>query len=168
MSTATAAQQGLMPSYSQASSTAALQARIIAEQAQIAQQALRSGAILDPRISSPGAVLPPVKIPEARPTTPPQAQQNDTTKAATPTSASGKTSPPRNGESTTNATSIPSISHLVHASDSNGSTKESAPTNGERSGSKSPTSADKLKDLLPPIGGSDQRAIRALDRKFMI
>jgi len=170
MSSATAAQQGFAPPYNPTSSTAALQARIIAEQAQIAQQALRSGTVLDPRITSPGATLPPVKIPEVRPTTPPQAQQNgNTAKADSPTSANGKTSSsPRNGETTTKSTSIPSISHLVHASDSNGTTNEISVPTGERSGSKSPTTGDKLKDLLPPIGGSDQRAIRALDRKFMI
>lgn len=43
--------------------------------------------------------------------------------------------------------------------------------NGDRSGSKSPTGGDKLKDISHDklhIVGSDQRAIRALDRKFMI
>lgn len=64
ISIATAAQQDLVPAYNQTSTQAALQARIIAEQAQIAQQAVRSVPIIDPRISSPSASLPPIQISE--------------------------------------------------------------------------------------------------------
>lgn len=173
MSTATAAQQGLVPAYNQSSSQAALQARIIAEQASIAQRALQSAPMIDPRITSPPTTLPPVQLPaEARPTTPPKQNGTVVAKADTPTST-GRVSP-RGEASGTTATSIPSISHLVHATDSAGGASDNKTSNGERAGSKSPKSGEsreKPKDIPHDklnIGGEDQRAIRVLDRKFMI
>lgn len=163
MSTATAAQHGLVPTYPPNPNQIAIQARLIAEQASIAQRALQSAPMIDPRITSPVSSLPPVQVADIRPTTPPQPSISQ---ANTPTSA-GRVSP-NEKNNTAGATSIPSISHLVHATDSSSVAADNK--NNSRAGSKSPKGQNP-KDIPHDklnIGGEDQRAIRVLDRKFMI
>ncbi|MAD86724.1 MAG: hypothetical protein CL912_27520 [Deltaproteobacteria bacterium] len=177
MSTATAA--NLMPSYAPNPSPRVAQARLVAEQqAQLAQRALQNPSLLDPRLSAPQISLPPVQVPETpRTSTPPQAtaQPQSTSQPNTPPGdrpASPKDTPKTNG--TSQAQSIPSISHLVHATDSV-SVMSDNKSNSSRTGSKSPkpVNSDNQRPTDIPhdklnIGGEDQRAIRVLDKKFMI
>jgi hypothetical protein len=174
MSTATA--QNTMPHYAPNPSPRVAQARLVAEQqahaeqqAQIAQRALQSAApILDPRLI--GQNLPPVQVNGAlRASTPPGKPQDQ---ANTPGS-NGRASPngTPNGNSTSQAQSIPSISSLVHATDSV-SVMSDNKSNSSRAGSKSPKEDNQRPKDIPHeklnIIGEDQRAIRVLDRKFMI
>jgi hypothetical protein len=189
MSTATA--QNLMPIYAPNPSSRVAQSRDIVEQAQVAQRALQSGApMLDPRLMNPlnpiqqqsSQHLPPVQLSAIqtpqRTTTPPQ--PTSVPQVGTPTSANRPASPkdvsPKtNGPS--QAQSIPSISHLVHATDSVSVISDNK-SNSSRAGSKSPprengmsNGEQKPKDIPHEklnILGEDQRAIRVLDRKFCI
>ncbi|KAI9049408.1 hypothetical protein LZ554_006442 [Drepanopeziza brunnea f. sp. 'monogermtubi'] len=193
MSTATAANLALsMPSYpSNPSPRVPQTTRLIAEQAQIAQRALQSPPIIDPRLSAPMAPisLPPVQVPLApvqiqtpRTTTPPQVNGTAQSRATTPSPATRPVSPKREtpkSASNSQAQSIPSISSLVHATDSvcvMSDNKSNSNGNASRHGSKSPKSAggeaqrstaDIPHDKLN-IVGEDQRAIRVLDKKFLI
>lgn len=172
MSSATAAQQGLMPVYAPNPSPRVAQARLVAEQqaAQMAQRALQSTPI-DPRIanSAPTSLVPVPVNGTTRTSTPPhQAQANSQT--TTPSSSAPRPpSPKENG--TAQAQSIPSISSLVHATDSV-SVMSDNKSNSSRAGSKSPkeSAEQRPKDIphekLNSIG-EDQRAIRVLDRKFV-
>jgi hypothetical protein len=172
MSTATAAQQGLVPVYAPNPSPRVNQARLMAESAQIAQRALQS-SMIDSRISSPPPQLPPVKLNDppttlppvqisepARAVTPPP-QTGTTSQAATPTSP-GRTSP-KDGSKTSGATSIPSISHLVHATDSSCVVEDNK--NNSRPRSQSPKGEHGPQDISH-IDREGRRAISVLDRKF--
>ncbi|KAL2063885.1 hypothetical protein VTL71DRAFT_4379 [Oculimacula yallundae] len=173
MSTATAA--NLMPSYAPNPSPRVAQARLVAEQqAQLAQRALQTPSMLDPRLSAPIS-LPPVQVHSPpRTTTPPQiTPKSNTSQPSTPPRTGGasptsKETPKANGQ----AQSIPSISHLVHATDSVSVISDNK-SNSSRTGSKSPKGASGQRTSDIPhdklnIGGEDQRAIRVLDKKFMI
>ncbi|KAK2626219.1 hypothetical protein QTJ16_004481 [Diplocarpon rosae] len=184
MSTATAA--NLMPSYVANPSPRVAQARLVAEQqAQIAQRALQAPQILDPRLTTPIS-LPPVQIP--RTVTPPQTTQTPVqpqphARLRSPSPNARPETPKTNGAAP--AQSIPSISSLVHATDSvcvmsdnksnsNGKVTVQVNSNGgsSRHGSNSPQAGgpnDIPHDKLNIGGvGEDQRAIRVLDKKFMI
>jgi hypothetical protein len=175
MSTATA--QNIMPHYAPNPSPRVAQARLVAEQqqhaeqqAQIAQRALQSAPMLDPRLTAPQS-LPPVQVNGTpRTSTPPQNKPQE--QESTPTStgrASPSGTPKANG--TSQAQSIPSISSLVHATDSV-SVMSDNKSNSSRAGSKSPKEDNQRPKDIPHeklnIIGEDQRAIRVLDRKFMI
>ena len=176
MSTATA--QNIMPHYAPNPSPRVAQARLVAEQqahaeqqAQIAQRALQSAAppMLDPRLTSQN--LPPVQVNGTpRTSTPPGTKPQD--QANTP-SSNGRASPngTPNGNSTSQAQSIPSISSLVHATDSVSVMPDNR-SNSSRAGSRSPKEDNQRPKDIPHeklnILGEDQRAIRVLDRKFMI
>lgn len=185
MSTATAQNtlpQNIMQMYAPNRSPRADHAAIVAQQqaqhAQIAQGALQAARMIDPRIAGE---LPPVQINGnggPRQSTPPQTKSNS--QANTPTSMNGQQSPksgsPKlngtNGISTSQAQSIPSISHLVHATDSV-SVMSDNKSNSSRAGSKSPPREGEQKPKDIPhdklnIIGEDKRAIRVLDRKFCI
>jgi hypothetical protein len=175
MSTATAAQQGLYPVYAPNPSPRVAQARLVAEQqAQIAQRALQSQDVLDPRLTaSQPPTLPPVQLNGTpRTSTPPQngsqSQQNTPSPGRAP---SPKSTPTAGG--TSQAQTIPSISSLVHATDSV-SVMSDNKSNSSRAGSKSPKeNGDNQRPRDIPhdklnIVGEDQRAIRVLDKKFMI
>lgn len=169
MSTATAA--NLMPNYQPNISPRLAQARMIAEQAQIAQRALQSAPALDPRLTAPIS-LPPVQVKEPqRAITPPQTTSQSQTNTPSP---GARSSSPKDASKTNGslpAQSIPSISHLVHATDSV-SVMSDNKSNSSRTGSKSPPrEKDRPKDIPHDklnIGGEDMRAIRVLDKKFMI
>jgi hypothetical protein len=175
MSSATAAQQGMMPVYAPNPSPRVAQARLVAEQQALAQRALSAGApMLDPRLTGEQpAPLPPVQNGGQRVSTPPQTKSNS--QANTPTS-SGRPASPKDGtpkmNGTSQAQSIPSISSLVHATDSV-SVMSDNKSNSSRAGSKSPKGGDDQKPKDIPhdklnIIGEDKRAIRVLDRKFCI
>jgi len=175
MSTATA--QNIMPHYAPNPSPRVAQARLVAEQqahaeqqAQIAQRALQSAPMLDPRLTAPQS-LPPVQVNGSpRISTPPQnkTQEQENTPSSTGR-ASPSGTPKANG--TSQAQSIPSISSLVHATDSV-SVMSDNKSNSSRAGSKSPKEDNQRPKDIPHeklnIIGEDQRAIRVLDRKFMI
>jgi hypothetical protein len=146
------------------------------QQAQLAQGAMLAvGRLIDPRLGEPR--LPPVQINSPpRQTTPPQTKSNS--QATTPKSNKGPSTPKggspkiNNAESSSQAQSIPSISALVHATDSV-SVMSDNKSNSSRPGSKSPRETprevEKPKDIPHDklnIIGEDQRAIRVLDRKF--
>jgi hypothetical protein len=173
MSTATA--QNLMPHYAGNPPRVNQRALLAQQQAQLAQGAMMAGRMIDPRLGEPR--LPPVQINSPpRQSTPPQTKSNS--QATTPTSNGRPTSPrdasPKiNGaESTSQAQSIPSISALVHATDSvsvMSDNKSNSSRNGSRSPRETPREAEKPKDIPHDklnIIGEDQRAIRVLDRKF--
>ncbi|KAG9235312.1 Gti1/Pac2 family-domain-containing protein [Amylocarpus encephaloides] len=185
MSSATAAQPQVHPQYARNPSPGMSQVVLVAQQAQIAQGALQAARMIDPRLTGEQP-LPPVQIHgEARPSTPPQAKS--TSPAHTPNSTharpvSRESSPKVSGASGVNGTSqaqiIPSISALVHSTNSV-SVMSDNKSNSSRSGSKSPrqeaasreAEVEKPKDI--PHGklnilGEDQRAKRVLDRKFCI
>ncbi|KAH6677112.1 Gti1/Pac2 family-domain-containing protein [Halenospora varia] len=173
MSTATQHNLG-MPVYAPNPSPRVEQARLVAEQAKMtAQQALRVAPIIDPRLAEQAASqLPPVQINGQRQSTPPQTKSNS--QANTPTSQ-GRPPSPRDVTPKTNgasqAQSIPSISALVHATDSV-SVMSDNKSNSSRAGSRSPREGeqkpkdiphDKLNNLH-----EDKRVIGVLDRKFCI
>ncbi|KAM3078332.1 Gluconate transport-inducing protein [Clarireedia jacksonii] len=168
------------------------QARVVAEQqAQMAQRALQNN-LIDPRITGQLPPVPPVApvngtqtngVP--RTATPPR--QTSASPHHTPKSNQQPTSPAKdqgspttngNGPATSQAQTIPSISSLVHASDSVSvmADNKSNSSNNSRAGSSSPKEKraddDQKATDIPHeklnIGGEDQRAIRVLDRKFMI
>jgi hypothetical protein len=174
MSSATAAQQGIMPVYAPNPSPRVAQARQVAEQqaAQMAQRALQSAPMIDPRITNlTPTTLPPVQVNgTARAITPPQQGQSNS-QNNTPSAAPRPVSPKENGNGTSQAQSIPSISSLVHATDSV-SVMSDNKSNSSRAGSKSPreNGEQRPKDIPHEklnIIGEDQRAIRVLDRKFV-
>ncbi|KAE8448699.1 hypothetical protein EG329_008914 [Mollisiaceae sp. DMI_Dod_QoI] len=175
MSTATAAQQGLIPVYAPNPSPRVAQARLVAEQqAQIAQRALQSAPVLDPRLTAPQpSTLPPVQYSGTpRTSTPPQNGSQSQANTPSPGRApSPKDTPKSSG--TSQAQTIPSISSLVHATDSV-SVMSDNKSNSSRAGSKSPReNGDNQRPRDIPheklnIVGEDQRAIRVLDKKFMI
>jgi len=176
MSTATAA--NLMPSFAPNPSPRIAQARLITEQeAQLAQRALQMPSMLEPRLAAAQISLPPVQVNEPpRISTPPQntSQPKAQSQPSTPTgarSSSPKDTPKANGSS--QAQSIPSISDLVHATDSVSVISDNK-SNSSRTGSKSPKAShcDNQRPTDIPreklsIVGEDQRAIRVLDKKFM-
>ena len=172
MSSATAAQQGLMPVYAPNPSPRVAQARLIAEQqaAQMAQRALQSAPMIDPRITNQTPTsLPPVQVNGSPRTSTPPHQAQSNSQNNTPSSAPRSSSPKENG--TSQAQSIPSISSLVHATDSV-SVMSDNKSNSSRAGSKSPkeNGEQRPKDIPHEklnIIGEDQRAIRVLDRKFV-
>jgi hypothetical protein len=171
-----AAAQNIMPVYAPNPSPRVAQARLVAEreaQAQIAQRALQSTPMLDPRLTAMPQSLPPVQINGTQRATPPP-QNGSQSQANTPTSAGRPPSPQDTAKmnGNTQAQSIPSISSLVHATDSV-SVMSDNKSNSSRAGSKSPkeNSEQRPKDIPHEklnILGEDQRAIRVLDRKFMI
>ncbi|KAL3419692.1 Gti1/Pac2 family protein [Phlyctema vagabunda] len=172
MSNATAAN---LPSYAASPSARVEQARSLAEQqAQMAQRALQSPSIIDPRLTGQNSTtLPPVQI-TPRTSTPPQntaGSRATTPRSATPSKPESQTTPKANA-ATSQAQTIPSISSLVHSTDSV-SVQSDNKSNSSRAGSKSPKEGgdnsrpkdiphEKLNNL-----GEDQRAIRVLDRKFV-
>ncbi|TVY86050.1 cAMP-independent regulatory protein [Lachnellula willkommii] len=173
MSTATAI--NTMPSYQPNPSPRVASARLVAEQqAQIAQRALSAGApLIDPRIIGEQQLSQTQMNAAQRTSTPPQNGHN-ISRTNTPTSSGDSprdTTPKLNG--TTQAQSIPSISSLVHATDSV-SVMTDNKSNSSRAGSKSPKEGgdnQKPKDIPHDklnIIGEDKRAIRVLDRKFYI
>ncbi|PQE19232.1 hypothetical protein CJF30_00007578 [Rutstroemia sp. NJR-2017a BBW] len=161
------------------------QARIVAEQqAQMAQRAMQNN-LIDPRITGQSPTVPPAAPVNgvSRTATPPR--QTSTSPHHTPKSNKEATSPGRdhgspsmNGGATSQAQIIPSISSLVHASNSVSviADNKSNSSNNSRAGSSSPKEKraddDQKATDIPHeklnIGGEDQRAIRVLDRKFMI
>ncbi|CAG8957806.1 hypothetical protein HYFRA_00000145 [Hymenoscyphus fraxineus] len=184
MSTATAQNtlpQNLIPMYAPSRSPRADPAAMAAQQ-QIAQGALQAVRMIDPRIT---VDLPPVQLNgngngPARTSTPPHtkpaSQVNTPTSMGdrSPKSAGSPKVNGTNGLSTSQAQSIPSISHLVHATDSPSVLSDNK-SNSSRAGSKSPPREggdnQKPKDIPHDklnIIGEDQRAIRVLDRKFCI
>jgi hypothetical protein len=173
MSTATA--QNLMPHYASMPQRGDQRALLAQQQAQLAQGAMLAVTrMIDPRLGEPR--LPPVQINSPlRQSTPPQTKSNS--QATTPTSngrlLSPRGSPRPNGtESTSQAQSIPSISALVHATDSvsvMSDNKSNSSRNGSKSPRETPREVEKPKDIPHDklnIIGEDQRAIRVLDRKF--
>jgi hypothetical protein len=161
------------------------QSRLIAEQQAVAQRALQASMqnlpMVDPRLTAPPpTTLAPVQLNgTARTTTPPlhapASQANESSSAHGSPRQYGATSQPQ----TSQAQSIPSISSLVHATDSV-SVMSDNKSNSSRAGSGSPkvdmNAGDQDKDKERPrdipheklhIGGEDQRAIRVLDRKFV-
>ncbi|KAH8819798.1 Gti1/Pac2 family-domain-containing protein [Xylogone sp. PMI_703] len=166
------------------------QARLISEQQAIAQRALQTGAMIDPRITSvPQNALPPVHAGDRHANTPPPSQTASRSPGRSPQmNGNGHISPPREPLSTpkmngtSQAQSIPSISSLVHAQDSISVVpKNEPPTSAPASRAASPqngnttpsaTSRDGRPTDIPHeklnILGEDQRAIRVLDRKFCI
>ncbi|PMD19314.1 hypothetical protein NA56DRAFT_575672 [Hyaloscypha hepaticicola] len=172
MSTATA--HNTMPHYAPNPSPRVAQAQLVAEQqaraeqqAQIAQRALQNtGPVLDPRLQS----LPPVQVNgNPRTSTPPPGARPQE-QVNTPTST-GRASPNGTPNGNSQAQSIPSISSLVHATDSVSVMSDNR-SNSSRAGSKSPKEDNQRPKDIPHeklnIIGEDQRAIRVLDRKFMI
>lgn len=199
MSSATA--QNLMPVYAPNPSPRVAQGRLVAEQqAQMAQRALQSAPpLLDPRLNAPPTSLPQVQtngpqhntLPPVqlngqmngiqRTATPPQ--NTSQPQISTPTSSGRAPSPkgtPQTNGKTSQAQVIPSISSLVHATDSV-CVIEDNKSNSSRQGSKSPIAGE----AKPAESGDNQqpkdipheklnnmatdvRAIRSLDRSFMI
>ncbi len=170
----TAAAHTTMPHYAPNPSPRVAQAQLVAEQqaraeqqAQIAQRALQNaGPVLDPRLQS----LPPVQVNgNPRTSTPPPGARPQES-ANTPTST-GRASPNGTPNGNSQAQSIPSISSLVHATDSV-SVMSDHKSNSSRAGSKSPKEDNQRPKDIPHeklnIIGEDQRAIRVLDRKFMV
>ncbi|CZT10662.1 hypothetical protein WAI453_012597 [Rhynchosporium graminicola] len=178
MSTATAA--NLIPSYAPNPSPRLAQARLIAEQqAQMAQRALQSPSMLDPRLSAPIS-LPPVQVRSPpRTSTPPQLTPKTTLSNPSTPPRTGAVSPPYKDKEAPKANgqaqSIPSIVNLVHATNSVSVISDNK-SNSSRTGSKSPKNVDGRvtagiphdKLAFPGGGADDQRAIRLLDKKFMI
>jgi len=176
MSTATAA--NLMPSFAPNPSPRIAQARLVTEQeAQLAQRALQVPSMLEPRLAAAQISLPPIQVNEPpRTPTPPQntSQPKSQSQPSTPTGArsSPKDTPKADGSS--QAQSIPSISDLVHATDSVSVISKNK-SNSSRTGSKSTKASngdnqrptDIRRKKLSTVG-EDQRAIRVLDKKFMI
>jgi hypothetical protein len=123
--------------------------------------------MIDPRITAP-TTLPAVQLNGTpRTSTPPQNQANSQANTPNGQPPSPKEGPKPNGS--TPATSIPNISHLIHATDSVSVVADNK--NNSRAGSKSPKGEQKPKDIPHEklnIVGEDQRAIRVLDRKFCI
>lgn len=181
MSSATAAQ--ILPNYAPNPSPRAAQARQMAEQqavAAVAQralqaslQSLQSVPVIDPRLQSqPPPNLPPVQLnaPPRAVTPPTQSTSQANTPKSTGQPGSPKDTPKTNGN-TSQAQSIPSISSLVHATDSV-SVMSDNKSNSSRAGSKSPKGDPEQRPRDVPheklnIVGEDQRAIRVLDRKFV-
>jgi hypothetical protein len=174
MSSATAAQQGLMPVYAPNPSPRVAQSQLVAEQqaAQMAQRALQSAPMIDPRITNPTPTsLPPVQVNGTTRTSTPPGQAQSNSQIHTPSSAPRSSSPKENGTASSQAQSIPSISSLVHAENSV-SVMSDNKSNSSRAGSKSPkeNGEQRPKDIPHEklnIIGEDQRAIRVLDRKFV-
>jgi len=156
------------------------------QQAQMAQRAMQNN-LIDPRITGQLPPAPPVAPVNgvSRTATPPRqtsASPHHTPKSNKETTSPGKDhgSPTMNGNgaATSQAQTIPSISSLVHASDSVSvmADNKSNSSNNSRAGSSSPKEKraddDQKATDIPHeklnIGGEDQRAIRVLDRKFMI
>ncbi|KAG0647071.1 cAMP-independent regulatory pac2 [Hyphodiscus hymeniophilus] len=172
MSSATAAQQGLMPVYAPNPSPRVAQGQAVAERqaAQMAQRALQSAPMVDPRLTNPVPTsLPPVQVNGTQRASTPPLQSQSNSQNNTPSSAPRPSSPKENGNS--QAQSIPSISSLVHATDSV-SVMSDNKSNSSRAGSKSPreNGEQRPKDIPHEklnIIGEDQRAIRVLDRKFV-
>jgi hypothetical protein len=160
MSTAT--MQNTMPMYQPNPSPRVEQARAIAEQQAIAARALQNTQLaVDPALQAP--INPP------RTSTPPQGAgpQTSTSQSNTPQSAGREKD---TVISTSQAQSIPSISHLVHATDSV-SVMSDNKSNSSRAGSKSPKDKDESRPKDIPheklnIRVEDRRAISVLDRKF--
>jgi Gti1/Pac2 family transcription factor len=169
-----------MPAYQPNPSPRIEQSRVIAEQQMsqqrmaqqqaIAQRALQSTLMVDPRISQAPTSLPPVNgMP--RTSTPPQHFNNS--QSGTPQSNGRPVSPndlPKSNTMPSQAQSIPSISHLVHATDSV-SVMSDNKSNSSRAGSKSPKdNVDQRPQDIPHeklnTRVEDQRAIRVLDQKF--
>ncbi|RDL33911.1 uncharacterized protein BP5553_08279 [Venustampulla echinocandica] len=177
MGTPTTTAQNTLPVYAPNPSPRVAQARLVAEQqAQIAQGALQAARMIDPRITGEQVQLPPVQVNGApRASTPPQPQS--TSQSNTPSSIHGRPPSPRDTTPKTRvisqAQTIPSISSLVHATDSV-SVMSDNKSNSSRAGSKSPREAgdsQRPKDIPHDklnIIGEDKRAIRVLDRKFCI
>jgi hypothetical protein len=161
-----------MPGYAPHPSPRVAQARLLAEQqaAQMAQRALQSAPIIDPRIMNPAPVPGNGNSSTPRALTPPQPTQGNSPNH-TPASAPRPASPKENGGS--QAQSIPSISSLVHATDSVSVMSDNkSNSNSSRAGSRSPkeNAEQRPKDIPHEklnIIGEDQRAIRVLDRKFV-
>jgi hypothetical protein len=152
MSTATA--QNIMPIYAPNPSPRVAQARLVAEQqAQMAQRALQSGVLIDPRITGAPTTLPPVQVNGiARMSTPPGQGYNSQQQGQNTPSPNGKmeaqTNGSRNGTpAASTAQNIPSISSLVHATD----TSHSVPSASQNSAS----------SLPPPAPGSDRNSPRS-------
>jgi hypothetical protein len=193
MSNATA--QNLVPVYAPNPSPRVAQGRLVAEQsAQIAQRALQSAPMLDPRLATSPPSLPPVQMSGPQHTTLPPVQMNGIPRTSTPpqttsqsqintpTSVGRPLSPkvtPQATSKTSQAQVIPSISSLVHATDSV-SVIEDNKSNSSRQGSKSPKASEakvesgdnqqpkdipheKLNNMA-----TDVRAIRSLDRSFCL
>ncbi|PSS08950.1 hypothetical protein M430DRAFT_53531 [Amorphotheca resinae ATCC 22711] len=160
--------QNTMPAYQPNPSPRIAQARIMAEQQAIAQRALQSASMADPRLALPPTSLPPVNG-MTRSSTPPHNHVNG--QANTPQSPGRGPSPngtPKPTTNTSQAQSIPSISHLVHATDSV-SVMSDNKSNSSRAGSRSPreNGEQRPKDIPHEklnIRVEDQRAIRVLDK----
>lgn len=162
-----------MPVYAPNPSPRVAQGRLVAEQqaAQMAQRALQSAPMIDPRITNTSTSLPPVQVNGAPRTSTPPHQTQSSSQNNTPSSAPRPASPKENGTASSQAQSIPSISSLVHAENSV-SVMSDNKSNSSRTGSKSPkeNGEQKPKDIPHEklnIIGEDQRAIRVLDRKFV-
>lgn len=181
MSNATA--QNIMPVYAPNPSPRVAQGRLVAEQsAQIAQRALQSAPmVVDPRLSGPPSLppvqtehqqrsLPPVQmsVPVPRMTTPPQVKSE--VAMVTPGSGGGAPSP-KTAPASSQAQVIPSISSLVHATDSVCVMSDNK-SNSSRQGSKSPKTEAKRTTDIPHEklnnSAQDARAIQSLNRTFMI
>jgi hypothetical protein len=140
----------------------------IAQQQAIAQRALQSTPMMDPRSHQPTS-LPPVN--GLRRTPPPQHLGNS--QSSTPQSSGQPVSPndlSRPIPAPSQAQSIPSISHLVHATDSVSVISDNK-SNSSRPGSRSPReNGDQRPKDIPHeklnTRVEDQRAIRVLDQKF--
>lgn len=162
-----------MPTYAPNPSPRVAQARLVAQQQALAQRALQAAPMLDPRLtnSPPRSLPPPQSNGIARTTTPPMDQANSqvNTPQSNGRASPAKETPKSNG--TTQAQQIPSISSLVHATDSV-SVMSDNKSNSSRAGSRSPKeNGEKAKANDIPhdklnIQGEDQRAISILDRKF--
>lgn len=140
----------------------------VAQQQAIAQRALQSARMVDPRTPNPPTSLPPVN---GLRTSPPQHHINS--QSSTPQSGGRPASPndpSKPSHAPSQAQSIPSISHLVHATDSVSVISDNK-SNSSRPGSRSPReSADQRPKDIPHeklnTRVEDQRAIRVLDQKF--
>jgi hypothetical protein len=157
MSTAT--MQNTMPMYQPNPSPRVEQARAIAEQQAIAARALQNTLAVDPALQAPPSN-------PMRTSTPP-GPQTSTSQSNTPQSAGREKDPVI---PISQAQSIPSISHLVHATDSV-SVMSDNKSNSSRAGSKSPKDKDESRPKDIPheklnIRVEDRRAISVLDRKF--
>lgn len=172
--------QNNMPHYAPNPSPRVAQARLVAEQQALAQhqaellaqralQNAQNVPVLDPRLTAPpgpasgqvngnGTNSPRISTPKA--------QDANVTPGSSPSNT-----PKQNGTMTSQAQSIPSISSLVHATDSV-SVMSDNKSNSSRAGSRSPKEDNQRPKDIPHeklnILGEDQRAIRVLDRKFMI
>ncbi|RFU27699.1 hypothetical protein B7463_g8642, partial [Scytalidium lignicola] len=181
--------QSMMPAYAPQPSPRTAQARLVAEQQAIAQRALQTGGMIDPRITatqqnSLGHVG------DRHHTNTPPPSNSSRSPGRSPQLNNNHISPSRDSLSTqklngaSQAQSIPSISSLVHAQDTISVVPENKPNTSapaSRAGSRSPrengtttpsaTNGSRPKDIPHEklnILGEDQRAIRVLDRKFCI